>query len=72
MPWCDPCDLYVEPNAVDADHTCPTCHNKVDSTDVKTPNPTKVPWHFWLMVIALVAYLGWRLIQGAVALNNWL
>ncbi len=24
---------------------------------------TKVPWHFWLLVAALVIYLGWRFIQ---------
>jgi len=26
--------------------------------------PVTAPWHFWLLVIAVVAYLGWRLIQG--------
>ncbi len=26
--------------------------------------PTKVPWHFWLLVVALVLYLGWRLVQA--------
>ena len=24
----------------------------------------KVPWHFWIVVMALAAYLGWRLVQG--------
>ena len=24
----------------------------------------KVPWHFWLLLAAVVIYLGWRLIQG--------
>jgi len=24
----------------------------------------KVPWHFWLLLGALVLYLGWRLIEG--------
>jgi membrane protein DedA with SNARE-associated domain len=23
-----------------------------------------VPWHFWLLIVALVIYLGWRLVQG--------
>ena len=22
-----------------------------------------VPWHFWILVVALVIYLGWRLVQ---------
>lgn len=25
---------------------------------------TTIPWHFWVMVAALVVYLGWRLVQG--------
>jgi len=24
----------------------------------------RAPWHFWLLVVAVVVYLGWRLIQG--------
>ena len=24
----------------------------------------RVPWHFWILVVALVIYLGWRLLQG--------
>lgn len=24
----------------------------------------RIPWHFWLMVVAVVFYLGWRLMQG--------
>ncbi|MCU1345857.1 MAG: hypothetical protein JWL70_2123 [Acidimicrobiia bacterium] len=26
----------------------------------------KTPWHFKLLVIAIIAYLGWRLVQGIV------
>ena len=28
----------------------------------------RVPWHFWVLVVALVIYLGWRLVQ----LVEWL
>ena len=27
---------------------------------------TPVPWHFWILVVALVIYLGWRLVQLAM------
>jgi hypothetical protein len=64
MPWCDRCDRYLAPNALKTDGTCPTCAERVDTTDLKNPVPAKVPWHFWLMVAALVVYLGWRLVQG--------
>lgn len=26
----------------------------------------KVPWHFWVGVVAMVVYLGWRLLQGII------
>jgi hypothetical protein len=26
--------------------------------------PSKVPWHFWLLLLAAGIYLGWRLVQG--------
>jgi hypothetical protein len=64
MPWCDRCDRYLAPNSLQTDGSCPTCSGKVDTTDLKNPTPTKVPWHFWVMVAALVLYLGWRLIEG--------
>ena len=66
MPWCDSCDQYLAPNALQADGTCPTCENTPDTADLKTATkpPERVPWHFWLMVVALIAYLGWRLVQG--------
>jgi len=25
--------------------------------------PTKIPWHFWILVVAVVLYLGWRTVQ---------
>ncbi len=78
MPWCDTCDKYLAPNALNPDGSCPTCESSVDTNDLKEAGaaqagsveaeaPTaKAPWHFWLMVIALVLYLGWRLIQLAM------
>lgn len=64
MPWCDSCDLYLAPNTVQEDGSCPTCNSDVDDNDLKNPPTAKVPWHFWIVVVALVAYLGWRLIVG--------
>lgn len=28
----------------------------------------RVPWHFWLLVVAAVVYLGWRAVQGVALL----
>ena len=29
----------------------------------------KVPWHFKLMIVALVVYLGWRFVQLGIAIS---
>ena len=66
MPWCDTCDEYRAPTALTAEGTCATCDAKVDVADLKNPASAKAPWHFWVMVAALVLYLGWRLIEGII------
>lgn len=66
MPWCDSCDKYLAPNAVSEDGTCPTCEADVDTADLKEPDRVKAPWHFWMMLVALVLYLGFRLIQFVI------
>ena len=59
MPWCDDCAKFWNPNSMPPDGTCPTCGAVIaDAPD------TSVPWHFWLLLGALVLYLGWRLVQG--------
>lgn len=66
MPWCEPCEKYWTPNAMNDDGTCPTCGEQVVAAhepaegDVATEE--KAPWHFKLMIVALVLYLSWRLI----------
>jgi hypothetical protein len=41
------------------DGTCPTCGEMIAE-----PPDTKVPWHFWTLLAALVIYLGYRVVQG--------
>lgn len=66
MPWCDDCDVYLAPNTVEEDGTCPTCHNPVDAADAQVEPQAKIPWHFWVVVVALVLYLGWRAVEGVI------
>jgi hypothetical protein len=66
VPWCDCCDRYLAPNTVRVDGTCPACEERVDTSDLKNPPPTQVPWHFWFMLAALVVYLGWRLVESII------
>jgi hypothetical protein len=79
MPWCTGCDRFLSPNTVLADGTCPTCHSPVGepargavvtTTDATTSDSgpdddhTPIPWHLWLLIAALVVYLGYRAFQG--------
>ena len=63
MPWCDDCSKYWTPSSVNEDGTCPRC-----GADLEAPaddaeadaNDEKAPWHFKLMVVALIIYLVYR------------
>jgi hypothetical protein len=57
MPWCETCSEYRPAGELDAEGECPTCHEVVGE-------PPTTPWHFKLLVLAVVLYLGWRLVQG--------
>jgi hypothetical protein len=68
VPWCEECSRFYNPNSLNADGTCPTCGRQVGEPLAgearAVEDKAKVPWHFWLLLIALAIYLGWRLIQG--------
>lgn len=71
MPWCDPCSLYHAPTALKAG-ACPDCgetvaHDHHDSPvvleDAERTVGQSAPWHFWIVVAALVGYIGWRIVD---------
>ena len=79
MPWCDDCSKFWNPSSVGADGKCPTCGRQLPAAttsgvaaaadphkvDLKElAGEEKMPWHFKLLVVALVLYLGWRAFQG--------
>jgi hypothetical protein len=68
MPWCEPCGRFLNPNSMGSDGTCPSCGRVLADPSASaaggTTTATKVPWHFWLLVAAMVLYLGWRAVQG--------
>jgi len=64
MPWCETCSRFLNPNTLEPDGSCPTCGRQV--AEPATPHAAtrqKAPWHFKLLVLATVIYLGWRLVQ---------
>ena len=68
MPWCDDCQKYWAPSSMNDDGTCPRCGTDLDPpsrrraapSDVDVDVDEKAPWHFKLMVVALVVYLVYR------------
>jgi hypothetical protein len=68
------------PAETDADRDAGDSHRPARSPGATSPPPTaeldefdddeelvaKVPWHFWVGVVAMVVYLGWRLLQGII------
>ena len=63
MPSCASCDQYLAPNAVASDGSCPTCGEQVEVT-TQARKEAKIPWHFWLVLIAASGYIGFRAIEG--------
>jgi hypothetical protein len=64
MPWCDDCERFLSPNSLREDGGCPSCGRVVADPPASTADEEyRAPWHFKVMVIALVVYLGWRAYQ---------
>ena len=79
MPWCEPCSRYFTPSAMDLDGSCPKCGRSVATYSVsgrplrgsdlrrlaagEEGEPDRAPWHFTLLVLLLIAYLGWRVVD---------
>ena len=75
MPWCEDCAKYYAPTAMNADGTCPSCGRLVETPEPRATvtaknldlnklagDEAKAPWHFKLLIVLLVAYLGWRIV----------
>lgn len=73
MPWCESCSRFYNPRSVAPDGTCTTCGSFIAEPPAEGDEEYKVPWHFKLLVVALVIYLGWRLVQTIIwlATGHW-
>jgi hypothetical protein len=66
MPWCEECSKYWTPTGLAVDGKCPNCGSDLDAPQQRAAaelEQDRAPWHFKLLVVALVVYLGWRLID---------
>ena len=59
MPWCEDCARFWTPTSMHAGGKCPSCGRVI-------AEPARVPWHFKLLVVATIFYLGYRAWQGFV------
>ena len=57
MPWCEDCSRFWNPTSMGVGGECPTCGRVIAA-------PARAPWHFKLLVVAVVAYLAFRGFQG--------
>ncbi len=62
MPWCEDCAKYMAPSAMNDDGSCPTCGRVIEDPSEATADE-KTPWHFKLLVAAVVLYMVWRLVD---------
>ncbi len=73
MAWCDSCSSWHAPSALATDGSCPNCGAAVEAEAPEVEERTvgeSAPWHFWIVVVALAAYLIWRLIEGVLWVVN--
>jgi hypothetical protein len=73
VPWCEDCGRFYSPPTLTSEGDCPEGHHvaepgagqlsQAQGSDRDDGTNPKVPWHFWLLLLALAVYLGWRLVQ---------
>lgn len=75
MPFCEACDRFYTPSTLSPEGDCPEGHHVADPQHVgefiqssapprEDEKDPKVPWHFWILLIAVIIYLGYRAFQG--------
>ena len=61
MPWCEDCAKFWNPNTMGRGGECPTCGRVLSAPASAEP---RAPWHFKVLVAAVVVYLAFRGWQG--------
>jgi hypothetical protein len=73
MPWCDDCAKFWNPASMGEEGTCPTCGRVLtrpapvtaENLDLRqlAGEDAKTPWHFKLLIVLVVLYLVWRIVD---------
>jgi hypothetical protein len=78
MPWCQTCSRFLNPNTLRPDGACPECGRVVADPPPAEPEADAVaeqaraPWHFKLLLVLVVLYLGWRFVQIGGWIVDWI
>jgi hypothetical protein len=69
MPWCEDCARFWNPSSMGEGGHCPSCGRTIAKgssrpSEVTTDEGPTAPWHFKLLMVSLVIYLGYRAFQG--------
>ncbi|MBM3684419.1 MAG: hypothetical protein FJW83_07745 [Actinobacteria bacterium] len=74
MAWCEACEAAWTPVG-EGPSACPQCGTAACGPSAGTTGetttgeaPARLPWHLKGLLAALVAYLGWRAVQGVLVL----
>ncbi len=59
---CGACNRFWAPDALVEGGRCPTCAAELRSPDAEDET-ARAPWHFKLLVGAIILYLTWRVVQ---------
>jgi hypothetical protein len=64
MPFCEDCAKFWSPNSMPVTGKCPTCGLQIaDPQELADDSDYKAPWHFKVMVVLAVLYVGFRVVQ---------
>ena len=64
VPWCEECSRFLTPTSMGEGGECPRCGSVLAAGESPDDAEIRVPWHFKLLLVATVVYLGWRAVQG--------
>ncbi len=61
---CPECGRAVDPGALKRERKEARKYDELDQSAGNAAEIPPIPWHFWVLVVGVVLYLGWRLLQG--------
>lgn len=64
MPWCETCSRFFNPPSLADGGACPSCGRVLAGGVGESAAAEPLPWHFKVLLAAVVVYLAVRAWQG--------